>query len=80
MDDLNALSLSVFNVFESVVLPEHKEASLYKGVLLDQGALVSMMSGSGPAVFGIFDDTEKADYAHHTLYDLGARSFVCTAR
>lgn len=80
MDDLNALSLSVFNVFESVVLEGHKEASLYKGVLQDNGALVSMMSGSGPAVFGIFDDTEKADYAHHRLYDLGARSFVCTAR
>ena len=80
MDDLNALSLSVFNVFESVVLQNHKEASLYKGVLQDNGALVSMMSGSGPAVFGIFDDTEKADYAHHSLYDLGARSFVCTAR
>ena len=80
MDDLNALSLSVFNVFESVVLEDHKEASLYKGVLQDNGALVSMMSGSGPAVFGIFDDTEKADYAHHRLYDLGARSFVCTAR
>lgn len=80
MDDLNALSLSVFNVFESVVLQNHKEASLYKGVLQDNGALVSMMSGSGPAVFGIFDDTEKADYAHHRLYDLGARSFVCTAR
>ena len=80
MDDLNALSLSVFNVFESVVLQDHKEASLYKGVLQDNGALVSMMSGSGPAVFGIFDDTEKADYAHHRLYDLGARSFVCTAR
>ena len=80
MDDLNALSLSVFNVFESVVLQNHKEASLYKGVLQDNGALVSMMSGSGPAVFGIFDDTEKADYAHHRLYDLGAKSFVCTAR
>ncbi len=80
MDDLNALSLSVFNTFESVILGDHKEASAYKGKLLDCGALVSLMSGSGPAVFGIFDDTEKADYAHHTLYDMGAKSFVCTAR
>ena len=80
MDDLSALSLSVFNTFESVILGEHKEASLYRGKLLDYGALTSLMSGSGPAVFGIFDDTEKADYAHHYLYDMGAKSFVCTAR
>ena len=80
LDDLNALSMSVFNTFESVILEEHPQASLYRANLTDHGALVAMMSGSGPAVFGIFDDTEKADYAHHYLYDMGARSFVCTAK
>lgn len=80
MDDLNALSLSIFNTFEGVILNEHKEAARYRGMLLEFGALASLMSGSGPAVFGIFDDTEKADYAHHHLYDMGAKSFVCTAR
>ncbi len=80
MDDLNALSMSVFNTFESVILEEHKEATLYRAKLLDYGALISLMSGSGPAVFGIFDDTEKADYAHHYLYGTGAKSFVCTAK
>ena len=29
----------------------------------DCGALVSMMSGSGPTVFGIFDSTEAANDA-----------------
>ena len=31
------------------------------------GALVSMMSGSGPTVFGIFDDPEKAQFAYRKL-------------
>lgn len=28
--------------------------------MLDNGALNSIMSGSGPTVFGLFDDKEKA--------------------
>lgn len=79
-DNLAEVCKSVYNTFESVVLPTHPEATLYREKLLEYGAVCAMMSGSGPAVFGIFDDTEKADYAHHYLYDMGAKSFVCTAK
>ena len=79
-DNITEVCNSVYNTFESVVLPTHPEATLYREKLLEYGAVCAMMSGSGPAVFGIFDDTEKADYAHHYLYDMGAKSFVCTAK
>lgn len=49
------------NTFEQVtVLPEVFEA---KRKLLEAGALGSLMSGSGSAVFGVFDDTDMAKAA-----------------
>ena len=48
------------NVLESVTLSKYNEISVIKKELMSMGALFSMMSGSGPTVFGIFDDEEKA--------------------
>jgi 4-diphosphocytidyl-2C-methyl-D-erythritol kinase len=36
-----------------------------------------MMSGSGPSVFGIFDDPEKAEAARSAISELGLEAFVC---
>ena len=35
--------------------------------MLENGALNSIMSGSGPTVFGLFDDREKAQAAMKAL-------------
>ena len=38
-----------------------------KEEMISLGAVNSMMSGSGPTVFGIFDEKEKAEQAYQIL-------------
>ena len=47
------------NDFESVCIPRLPEIDEIKQKMLEYGALGSQMSGSGSAVFGLFDDIEK---------------------
>lgn len=66
--DLEGISCRLFNVFESALVGNHlKTVEEIKKTLLDQGALGCTMSGSGPTVFGIFADLEKAKMAEHIL-------------
>ena len=51
------------NVLETVTVAEYPIIDKIKKQMKDCGALVSMMSGSGPTVFGIFDSTEAANDA-----------------
>jgi 4-diphosphocytidyl-2-C-methyl-D-erythritol kinase len=55
------------NVLETVTLLKHPEISQIKQVMRSEGALNAMMSGSGPTVFGIFDDKEKGERARDIL-------------
>ena len=69
-NDLNSLAKTICNVFEEVTIPEHKEIEEIKTKLKDCGALNAMMSGSGPTVFGIFDDKKKAVEAIDRIKEL----------
>ena len=55
------------NILESAVLPEHPEIQEIKQQLEAHGALKALMSGSGPTVFGIFADADKAEDAFSNL-------------
>lgn len=66
-----------YNIFESVILPYHKEAAAYKTLLENAGARIAMMSGSGPAVFGLFDDDSTAQAAVTRLKQSGANAYLC---
>lgn len=46
----------------------------YKRLLLDRGALAAMMSGSGSAVFGVFQDEESAQSVAESLTRDGLRA------
>lgn len=65
--DINTLALNMKNVLESVTSKRYSVIENIKKDLKRHGALGSMMSGSGPTVFGIFEDVEKADYAFNKL-------------
>lgn len=61
--DLKKMANSLYNVFESAILPICRDACHIKEVLKESGALGSLMSGSGTAVYGIFDDENAAHRA-----------------
>ena len=76
--DLTVLCGSVFNLFESVVLPERPVARGIKETLLSAGAITAMMSGSGPSVFGIFPKGDgSAQRAKEILEAQGIPAWVC---
>lgn len=59
--NLYKLAESLYNVMEDITVPKYPIIQEIKTVMLENGALNSIMSGSGPTVFGLYDDIEKAE-------------------
>lgn len=59
-ENLKGVSGLLCNVLESVTIKKYKEISHYKKLMLEYGALASMMSGSGPTVFALADREGRA--------------------
>lgn len=57
------------NVLENVTIPEYPVIDQIKKCMIEQGALNAMMSGSGPTVFGIYEDREKAEKTKRIIQD-----------
>jgi len=55
------------NVLESVTIARHPIINDFKEFMLEHGALGAMMTGSGPAVFGIFETEQAAIDAYDAL-------------
>ncbi len=55
------------NVLQDVTIPAYPEVERIKEQMKALGAVNAMMSGSGPTVFGIFDNEEKAQKACQKL-------------
>lgn len=65
-EDIKAISDKLCNVLETVTQTENPIIGDIKKIMKEHGALGSVMSGSGPTVFGIFEnmkDAYKAKYA-----------------
>lgn len=58
--DFEQIGKKLCNVFEQAVLPEHPELNYIKSVMMTYGAYGAQMTGSGSAVYGIFDSFEYA--------------------
>ena len=69
--DLKKLVANMGNVLERVTVPEYPVINDLKQMMLDCGALGSMMSGSGPTVFGIFENEEDAKAAFDKIEKSG---------
>lgn len=67
------------NTFEDVILPEHKEASAIKRRMEEAGG-VALMSGSGPSIFGFFEDAEVAGAVWRSLKRDGVEAYVCEGK
>lgn len=66
------------NVLEGVTETEHPVIADYKRLMMEHGAMASMMSGSGPTVFGLLREKQQAWHLADTLkkYDGEAGVFV----
>ena len=58
-EDLLKLGQNMANTMEKTVIKKYPIIAQIKKDMLKYGALGSLMSGSGPTVFGLFDDKEK---------------------
>lgn len=67
--DLGGVTGKMGNVLESVTIPRYPVIEKIKDLMKAEGALNALMSGSGPTVFGIFDDRKTAERAQQKLRD-----------
>ena len=58
--NINLLSKNMVNLLEDVTSKMHEEIKEIENTMLEYNALGSMMSGSGPTVFGLFDNEDDA--------------------
>jgi 4-diphosphocytidyl-2-C-methyl-D-erythritol kinase len=58
--DLYEVASKMGNVLEQVTIPMYPVIDIIKQDMLECGAINAMMSGSGPTVFGLFEDEERA--------------------
>jgi len=61
--NINKISENMVNVLEEVTVKEYPIIEKIKEALIKLGAEGAIMSGSGSAVFGIFENKEKAKIA-----------------
>lgn len=66
-----------YNLFEAAILPNHAVARGIRDTLGQMGSVCAMMSGSGPSVFGLFCDEEKARRAADALQAQGIGAWMC---
>jgi len=65
--DLGGVARRMYNVFEDVLPRGKQDVDEIKSKLLDYNALGAVMTGSGPAVFGLFDCKKSAQEAYEKL-------------
>ena len=66
--ELSQMCRRLYNVFEDVLPPRQQaEVRSIRAVLVEHGALGANMSGTGPTVFGLFDDPDQARSAWEAL-------------
>ena len=62
-NDLQGVADKMENVLETVTVRLYPEIENIKNVMISMGALNSIMSGSGPTVFGLYSDEDEAKAA-----------------
>lgn len=66
--DLGGVARRMYNVFEDVLPSRQRtEVAAIRSALVQHGALGANMSGTGPTVFGLFEDADRARSAWEEL-------------
>jgi 4-diphosphocytidyl-2-C-methyl-D-erythritol kinase len=75
---LDLVRTGIANDFEQVVFPQHPELSEIKRLLERAGAIYASLSGSGSAVFGLFDQPGLVENAARQLQSNGVSAHATT--
>lgn len=75
-NDLKAVAEQLCNVMQPVTAQMHPEVGEICGMMRDNGALGAIMSGSGPSVFGLFDDQAVAEACKAALEEQYEETFL----
>ena len=70
-------TIPLYNIFEKVILID--EINNIKESMTKNGAEYTLMSGSGPSVFGKYKNAEDAKMACESLRNLGFSAFCCNS-
>jgi len=73
--DFNKAVLSVQNTLEKVVEKFHPEINTIKEMMIQNGALSSLMTGSGSAVFGLYPDKNSFESAYNKISAIYPQTF-----
>ncbi|MEW6213834.1 MAG: 4-(cytidine 5'-diphospho)-2-C-methyl-D-erythritol kinase [Nitrospirota bacterium] len=65
--DFASLNTMLNNDFERVIVERYPVVGIIKDRMLEKGAVISAMSGSGPTVFGVFDNRDTAEKAAKSM-------------
>ncbi|MFN3285355.1 MAG: 4-(cytidine 5'-diphospho)-2-C-methyl-D-erythritol kinase [bacterium] len=77
-EDVAAVARELCNVFEPLVSDRYPQVQELKRRLLEAGALGASMTGTGPAVFGLFPGEAEARRAWEALREIGDAEVVLT--
>lgn len=69
--DINGIATRLSNVLETVTETENPVISHIKKLMKDNGAMGALMSGSGPSVFGLFENEGVAAECNNALRKSG---------
>lgn len=75
--NLSQISASLYNKFEGVISEGNENIAIIKKIMTKNGALGALMSGSGPSVFGIFENENDQANAYKALKEAKIRAFLC---
>lgn len=76
-ESIENIALNLYNKFEEVIIPLNPNVQRIKDIMLQCGALGTLMSGSGPSVFGIFIDENSQKNALEKLKNCSINAFLC---
>jgi 4-diphosphocytidyl-2-C-methyl-D-erythritol kinase len=68
-NDIRSLAHNMVNVLETVTIKKHPIIFEIKNIMMEFDSLGSLMTGSGSAVFGLFEDKNAAEKCFNRLRD-----------
>ena len=77
--NLKGIASNMGNILETVTIPNYPVIQDIKNLMMENGALNAMMSGSGPTVFGLFQNEKEIRKAYDALKQSGLAKNVYTS-